>query len=281
LESYLADLRPDIVITLPHLFPNVEDVVSLRSSASWKLLYAPMLHEDDPNWSVDLVSDAVQASDGVIALTEYERSRLLDSYGARTESTAVVPPGVEPAQNHESEDRENVVLFVGRRTASKRLDVLYEAMRRVWVEEPSARLIVAGSASVHAPDPAAFMAKDSRVSIITSPNDVERDRLIAGSSVVVNPSLAESFGITTLEAWAHGTPIVVVDSPVNRSVVRDQVDGLVADGSTADALALAIARILADPGGARSMGREGRRRAEIEFSWARSTATLDRLIRSV
>jgi glycosyltransferase involved in cell wall biosynthesis len=35
LESSLADLRPDVVITLPHLFPNVGDVVGLRPSASW------------------------------------------------------------------------------------------------------------------------------------------------------------------------------------------------------------------------------------------------------
>jgi glycosyltransferase involved in cell wall biosynthesis len=281
LESSLADLRPDVVITLPHLFPNVGDVVGLRPSASWKLLYAPMLHEEDPNWSIDRVSEAVVASDGVIALTEYERSRLLYSYGARSGSTAVVPPGVNPASGNEYGGRENVVLFIGRRSPSKRLDVLYEAMNQVWAEEPSARLIVAGSATVGSPDPASFMMEDDRVSVITSPTDVERDRLFAGSRVVVNPSLAESFGNTTLEAWAHGTPVVVADSPVNRSVVRHLVDGLVANGSNAAALAPAIARLLKDPGSAESMGREGRRRVETEFSWASSTEALDRLIRSI
>ena len=67
LDPVLSSLEPDVVITLPHLFPNVEDVVRLRSSASWKLVYAPMLHEDDPYWSMERVSEAVVAADGVIA----------------------------------------------------------------------------------------------------------------------------------------------------------------------------------------------------------------------
>jgi phosphatidylinositol alpha-1,6-mannosyltransferase len=90
--------------------------------------------------------------------------------------------------------------------------------------------------------------------------------------------LTESFGITTLEAWAQGTPVVVTDSPVNRSVVRDGVDGLVASGPDAAHLAEALGLLLGDPESAVSMGRVGRQRVEAEFSWPGSAAILEELI---
>ena len=183
--------------------------------------------------------------------------------------------------DHRDEDRDGVVLFVGRRTSSKRLDVLYEAMKRVWADHPSARLVVAGSAPTRGLDPAAFMAADHRVTIMTSPSDTTRDQLLASARVVVSPSSTESFGIAILESWAHGTPVVLVDSPVNRSVVRHGVDGMIAAGSDAKDLAVAIAQLLGDPDLARSMGQAGRQRVEVEFSWSNSALALQNLIKAL
>ena len=101
---------------------------------------------------------------------------------------------------------------------------------------------------------------------------------MGSARVVVSPSVTESFGITTLEAWAHGTPVVLVDSPVNRSVVRDGVDGLLASGAQASQLGVAIAQIVRDPGLARRLGNAGRDRVEAEFSWDGSVRSLGRLM---
>lgn len=278
LANRVSELEPDVLVTLPHLFPNVEAVLRLRAESRWKLVYVPMLHEDDPYWSIERVSRAVAAADGVLALTDHERERLLESYGADAGRTAVIPPGVDFAGENGSREREPMVLFVGRRTPSKRLDVLYEAMHAVWEESPEVLLVLAGSPPGVGADPAIWMAADPRVKVVDTPNDLERNRLMGRARVVVSPSLTESFGITTLEAWAQGTPVVVTDSPVNRSVVRDGVDGLVASGPDATHLAEALGLLLGDPESAVSMGRVGRHRVEAEFSWPRSAAILEELI---
>jgi glycosyltransferase involved in cell wall biosynthesis len=277
LGGLISGLAPDVVVTLPHLFPNVTEVLQLRATASWKLVYAPMLHEDDPFWSIDRVSEAVAMADGVIALTDYERDRLLASYGAQPQATVVIPPGVAFGGTV-SVDREPMVLFVGRRTASKRLDVLYKAMKTVWQELPEVLLVLAGSPPGVGADPAIWFAADQRVRIVNTPNETEKDQLLAAARVVVSPSLTESFGITTLEAWAQGTPVVVTDSPVNRSVVRDEVDGLVADGPGAVDLASALIPLLRDVDRATALGKAGRRRVEADFTWSGSAAILDGLI---
>ena len=281
LGDRIAALDPDVVVTLPHLFPNVEETIRLRAGARWKLVYAPMLHEDDPYWSIERVSAAVSRSDCVVALTEHERDRLLESYGASEATTAVVPPGVGSGEGTPYADREAVVLFVGRRTASKRLDVLYEAMRIVWEKFPDVVLKVAGSSPGVGADPAVWIAADPRVSIIDSPTEPEKDQLLGSARVVVSPSLTESFGITTLEAWAQGTPVVVADSPVNRSVVRHGLDGLVAAGESALYLGEAIARVLDDAELAEVMGRAGQNRAQTDFSWDGSVQTLEELLQTV
>jgi glycosyltransferase involved in cell wall biosynthesis len=278
LGNRLSTLDPDVVVALPHLFPNVEEVIRLRAESRWKLIYVPMLHEDDPYWSIERVSGAVAAADAVVALTDHERERLLESYGAAPGLTAVIPPGVDFGGDNGSRSREPMVLFVGRRTASKRLDVLYEAMRTVWQEIPDVRLVLAGSPPGLGADPAIWMAADPRVKVINTPNDLDKDELMGRAQLVVSPSLTESFGITTLEAWAQGTPVVVADSPVNRAVVRHGTDGLVASGPDAADLADALSLMLGDAARTEQMGRAGRQRVEAEFSWPRSAAILDRLI---
>lgn len=277
LGDRLATLAPDVVVALPHLFPNVAEVVRRRAGAPWKLVYAPMLHEDDPYWSVDQVSRAIGKSDGVIALTDHERARLLKSYGAVADRVAVIPPGVGFSEEN-GEERDSMVLFVGRRTASKRLDVLYKAMQTVWEDHPGVLLVLAGAPPGVGIDPAIWMAGDPRVKVIDRPSEPEKDRLLGQASVVVSPSLTESFGITTLEAWAQGTPVVVTNSPVNRSVVRHGEDGVVASGHEPDDLAVALSRLLGSPDLARRMGEAGRERVRAEFNWSGSAAALDELM---
>ena len=241
----------------------------------------PMLHEDDPYWSIERVAAAVSQSDYVLALTEHERDRLLESYGAKGATTAVVPPGVESGEGTPYADREAVVLFVGRRTASKRLDILYEAMRIVWEKFPDVVLQLAGSSPGVGADPAIWIAADSRVKVINTPTEAEKDRLLGSARVVVSPSLTESFGITTLEAWAQGTPVVVADSPVNRSVVRQGLDGLVAAGASALDLGNAIVRVLDDAHLAEAMGRAAQIRAQTDFTWDSSAQDLEGLLQTV
>lgn len=282
LRDELVRLKPDCVVTLPHLFPNVEEVVRLRGDGEWKVIYAPMLHEHDPYWSIDRVSAAVSRADGLIALTEHERVRLLTSYGADPETTMVIPPGVEAPSDRSafSSERKLEILYLGRRTAGKRLDVLLDAMRQVWEARPDVNLVIAGPTPQRGKDPVSEVMLDRRVRVIDNPSDEAKSALLGSSFVLVNPSTTESFGITTLESWAHSTPVVLADSPVSRSVVQHELDGVLFPGDAAS-LASVLTRLLQCPSEVTRMGAHGRRRAEAEFSWQRSARLLETLALSV
>ena len=269
----LGEIRPDLVITLPHLFPNVPVTIKNRRRSPWQLLYAPLLHEEDLNWSIEAVATALAKTDGAIALTPHEAMRLAAAYGVTPDRIALVSPGVAVTSIDTPAHREPIVAFVGRRSASKRITELMAAMQVVWSTHPNARLVLAGTGAAGEPDPADPWREDQRVRVIDSPSDEQRDRILASASVAASASVTESFGITTLEAWAQGTPVVVVDTPVSQSIVRDGVDGLLTGASPED-IGHGLLKVLGDASLATVMGRAGLERARTEFTWERSAAAL-------
>jgi len=68
-----------------------------------------------------------------------------------------------------------------------------------------------------------------------------------------------------LEAAASGLPIVTTNVPGCREVVEDGVEGLLVPACDADALAEALAKLIADPALRARMGAAARARAEAEF----------------
>jgi glycosyltransferase involved in cell wall biosynthesis len=85
--------------------------------------------------------------------------------------------------------------------------------------------------------------------------------LISLSSVVVLPSLAESFGFAALEAMSLGRPVVASTTGGLPEVVVDGETGLLVPTGDVGALASALSRIIKAPEWGRSLGEEGRRRA--------------------
>lgn len=70
-----------------------------------------------------------------------------------------------------------------------------------------------------------------------------------------------------------------IHTPVNRSVVRDGVDGILAPG--AGMLGQALVQLFDAPELAKSMGEHGRRRVADEFTWASSVSSLEALINAL
>jgi glycosyltransferase involved in cell wall biosynthesis len=100
---------------------------------------------------------------------------------------------------------------------------------------------------------------DSVVRFLGRRHDVPE--LISLSSVVVLPSLAESFGFAALEAMGLSRPVVATRTGGIPEVVEDGRTGLLVPPGDADGLAVALSRILKDREWAATLAEEGRRRA--------------------
>ena len=99
-----------------------------------------------------------------------------------------------------------------------------------------------------------------RVSITGYLDDTTLIERFAGALAVAYAPHDEDYGYVTLQAFRAGKPVITAqDSGGVLEWVEDGVTGIVTDG-TPEAIGGAIDRLRRDPGAARRMGEEGRRR---------------------
>jgi glycosyltransferase involved in cell wall biosynthesis len=84
--------------------------------------------------------------------------------------------------------------------------------------------------------------------------------ILADCDVFASPSREEAFGITTLEAWAQERPVVVGDSPGQRSVVDEGALGLLVPHGDARRLLEALTTLARDEMLRARLGRAGKER---------------------
>ncbi|MBM3267165.1 MAG: glycosyltransferase family 4 protein [Candidatus Sericytochromatia bacterium] len=97
-------------------------------------------------------------------------------------------------------------------------------------------------------------------------------REFANAACVVCPAYEEDFGLTCIEAFAFGKPVVAcVDGGGYAELIADGVDGFLVE-PTGKAIAEAVSRF-ADRGLAREMGLRGREKART-FTWDRAVSQL-------
>ena len=198
------------------------------------------------------------AAAAVLAVSQAERAQLL-SMGVAAQRIRVVPNPLDldewappPARGgfrrqHNLGDVP-LVVFLGKMTPRKRLDVVMAAMPRVQMR--AARLVVAGNDMGSGPAArqlASTLGISERTQFVGLVTGRARLDLLTDADVVVYPSADEVFGLVPLEALLCGTPVVVADDSGCGEIVGALDGGQVVAVGDPDALAAAIDRALASP----------------------------------
>ena len=145
---------------------------------------------------------------------------------------------------HESQQpRENAIFFCGRHEPRKGLGVLLEAHQRL----PHDVKLWIASDGPETEELKLKFPEDSRVHWLGRISDDEKVDRLSRAAVFCAPSLrGESFGIVLLEAMAAGTPVVACDIDGYRNVATHGENALLVPPGDSDALASALARVVAD-----------------------------------
>jgi glycosyltransferase involved in cell wall biosynthesis len=96
------------------------------------------------------------------------------------------------------------------------------------------------------------------------------------ASIVVCPSHREGYGVAAAEAAAWGRPVVASDIGGLRDLVAHEETGLLVPPGDVPALRAALERLLGDAELRRTLGAEGRRRAQERLTWAGAAQALGR-----
>lgn len=193
----------------------------------------------------------------------FAKAKML-AYGVAEERLEIVPNFIDlegRAPRYESEAR---VVFVGRLSAEKGVDVLMRAMK--GVRGLTCAIIGDG------PEKARLVAlaeelKLENVETLGALYGADLDREIARAKAVVIPSRSyETFGLTALEAYAWGKPVIAARIGALPEVVHEAKTGLLFEPGNHEDLAEKLNRLAGEYARAAAMGREGRRIAETEYN---------------
>lgn len=170
------------------------------------------------------------------------------------------------------------LLFVGRLSPEKGLDVLLEA-----AEITGLPLTIAGDGPLM---PYLKERANGRVKLLGRVPPSRVSELLSAAAVAVVPSICyENAPLSVLEPMACGTPVVASAIGGIPELVRDGVDGLLVEPGVATSLAAALRALTADKARAGKMGAAARDRVAEVFSPVRHiealTHTYDLALRAV
>ena len=211
-------------------------------------------------------------------------SRMIAAFAAKDWSfdaarAAVIPNGVDATRfrpaNRRAAGAAPLVLCVNRLTPIKGPEVFVRAAARVHALMPSVRFRMVGRVESWDGEPG-----ETRLRRLADELGLPADRLeIAGpiphdalpaeyaaADVCVNPSLGESFSLTSAEALASGCACVLSDAMGIREQLTDGQDCLLASSGDPEAFAQRILRLLGDDALRGALGAAARRVAEARLA---------------
>jgi len=203
---------------------------------------------------------------------DYRQS--LEARGIKADRIHILPRGLDtelfsPSRRDESfwqkrglRDGEIGLLYAGRVSKEKKLDLFASVVRKLKAEGLPVRGLVIG----HGPYSAEFEKSFPEAIFTGYLSGEDLARAYASADVFVFPSTTDTFGNVILEAQAAGLPCVVSDQGGPRELVTDGVDGFVTRGGDLAELCGAVRQLCVDGNLRSAMGAAARKRVE-DRSW--------------
>jgi glycosyltransferase involved in cell wall biosynthesis len=154
------------------------------------------------------------------------------------------------------------LLYVGRISREKDLDILADAYRRLRDDHVPVQLFVVGDGP-YSEKLAGLLPEAVFTGYLTG---TELATAYASADIFVFPSTTDTFGNVILEAQASGVPVIVSDSGGPKELVQDKTNGLVTRSRDVDDFVRAIHSLATDKAKRERMGAAARK-SVVDRSW--------------
>jgi glycosyltransferase involved in cell wall biosynthesis len=202
----------------------------------------------------------------VIAVSPTTRDALLE-LGYAPDRVSIVYNGMDlPEQVAPASPSEPRIAYVGRIKRYKRLDRLVQAVAALRREVPDVHLDIVGDgdALVELKALVDELGLTGAVTFHGFVDEQKKAEVLASASVFATPSMHEGWGLSVIEANAHGVPAVAFNVPGLSVAIRAGETGLLAEDEAGFRHALAL--ILCDPSLRQRLGDRAREWA-ARFDW--------------
>ncbi len=210
-----------------------------------------------------------------IASSNAEKKHLINC-GFSEKKIEVVSLGMELPKLIRSPSKKFQILYVGRLTTTKNIDLLIKAVS--LCKRKDFKLIIAG------PDfgMLKFLKKlvsklqiDDRVIFKGRVSESKKLQLLSESSIFVHPSLEDIFSLSLIEAVGVGVPSIAFGVESNPEIFENN-SGLIVDGYDAKSLANAIDYLLNDDKKRIQISENGIKSVSEKFNWDSTVKNLEK-----
>ena len=162
------------------------------------------------------------------------------SFGVK-KPIVVIPSGVDTTKFRKQErgflrkklkiKKGRILLYIGRLEKEKSVDFLIRAFAKIYLEDPSVNLVLIGDGK-----------EEVKLRKLAKELNIEKNAYFAGlinrdgiskvfadAEIFVFASTTETQGMVILEALASGLPVVAVKDAVYDKVIKNKVNGILAD----------------------------------------------------
>ena len=225
---------------------------------------------------------SVKRSDAVIVPYKVTKDEIVERLNVSESKIHVVNYGVDHLHySHPQADKRQIskVLYVGEVSRSKGVDVLIRAFDLVKKSIGDVELLIGGKRSKDQPM-LESLSREMGLRDITFLGYIPEDELpelYSSATVMIFPSRC-GFGLSTLEAMACGTPVIVgavLDAP---EFVADA--GILVNPDDIEEMAESILRVLTEPGLREQLSAKSIERAKA-FSWEKMARETVEVYRNV
>lgn len=249
-----------------------------------------LTHQDPFSLSNERLEAEYAVADYFVVPSTYAKRTYVD-HGISEDRIFVVPYGVDfshfdrsptvdrVVQTGRSDDKFRVI-YAGQIAVRKGIHYLIEAFKAFTVDS-SELLLVGGFPEAEYERYVRSLARsDDRIKFVGQVPKVELRNYYSTASVFVLPSLADSFGLVTLEAMACGLPVIVTENSGSQEVVRQNIDGYIVPIRSSEAITAYLEYLYCTSNQREQMGQFAYDRAR-QFTWDRYAEELLKVYRRI
>jgi len=237
------------------------------------------------------LQDTLNASDLVVSVSHFTKTRVVKQYGIAPENIMVLPNGVNPEQffpmtalsdwrKKYELDGQKVILTLARLVERKGHDRVIQALPKILAEVPNVRYLISGKTNSDYAKHLMQLSCDLGVEKhITFIGYIEPEALNAHYNlcdVYIMPSYeltekgdTEGFGITYLEANACEKPVIGGRSGGVLDAIEDGKSGFLVEPNCISEIEEKLLFLLKNDAAAKTIGKSGRERIMQSFTWKR------------
>ena len=238
-----------------------------------------------------LLPAIAKKADAIIAVSEYTKKDLVETFAIHPDKITVIHHGIDPAFSKMDPEKSKTCnqdapffLYVGLLKAHKNIGVLLDAFKQLRQKSnfEHVKLILVGTPDTKQNTVNKWLdmiQNDPDISLKTNIPDTELKSLYAHATALILPSLCEGFGFPLLEGMASGTPLIASRVGPLEEVMGEE-GGLLFDPQSPSELERRMEQILSDDLLRRKLSSRGKERS-LDFTWELAAKKTEHLYESV